>query len=89
MSPNQLQVLRDQIDEIDQQLIKLLVQRMQVVQQVGAYKKAHGIEPLDVKRFQQVLESKIEQGSKLGLSESLITDIYERIHYEALMLEEK
>lgn len=38
-----LQELRKQIDEIDDQLIPLFIRRMHVAAAIGAYKKEHGL----------------------------------------------
>lgn len=38
-----LQELRNQIDEIDDQLIPLFIRRMNVAASIGAYKKEHGL----------------------------------------------
>ena len=39
----ELKELRCRIDEIDDQLVKLFVQRMEVSAQVAAYKKEHSV----------------------------------------------
>lgn len=79
---------REQIDAVDEKIIKLLAERMEVVKKVGEYKASRGIPPLDEKRWREVLDSKLKQAKALGLSEELVRDIYERIHQEALKLEE-
>lgn len=38
-----LQELRKQIDEIDDQLVSLFVQRMNIAAAIGSYKKEHGL----------------------------------------------
>ena len=38
-----LQELRGQIDQIDDQLVKLFAQRMEVSAQIGDYKKEHNL----------------------------------------------
>lgn len=53
-----LQKLRDQIDDIDQALLNLFAQRMAVTQRVGEYKLAHGMAVLDEEREKEVLTSK-------------------------------
>lgn len=78
---------RKQIDEIDEQLVKLIAQRMQVVGNVAKYKKAHGLPALDEARWQQVLANKQQLAANFGISTELITEIYELIHKEALKLE--
>ncbi len=86
--PN-LEELRTQIDRVDQQLIAALHQRMELVKQVGIFKKKHNLPPLDQKRWQAVLDSKQTLAEKKGLETSLVRDIYERIHQAALEVEGK
>lgn len=81
---NELADLRKQIDSIDMELITLLKKRMDVVSRVGAYKKAHGLAPLDATRFVEVLESRIAIAEKKGLSADLIQKIWHIIHEAAL-----
>lgn len=39
----ELNALRDQIDEVDQQMIKLLARRLALVEKVGEVKSQHGL----------------------------------------------
>ncbi len=48
--------LRKQIDAIDDQLVRLFVQRMEVAQQIGAYKIANGLPVLDATREEGKLQ---------------------------------
>ena len=52
---DQLQQAREIIDQVDEQMAKLFQKRMQAVEQVVAYKKAHGLPVLDSGREQQVI----------------------------------
>lgn len=87
MINNQLDSLRRQIDSLDKQILQLLGKRMDVVRKVGKHKLDHGIPPLDEKRWQHVLESKLLLAQKLGLDQDMVKDIYERIHKAALKSE--
>lgn len=53
-----LKTLRDRIDGIDKELLALFAKRMETTQRVGEYKVANGIQVLDAKREQEVLDSK-------------------------------
>lgn len=53
---NLLQEARDEIDQIDQQMAQLFVQRMNAVKNVVAYKKEHNLPILDTSREQAVIE---------------------------------
>lgn len=51
-----LEVYRDEINAIDDELVKLLIKRMQTAGKIGAYKKQAGLPVLNVKREEEVKE---------------------------------
>ena len=51
-----LDIIRQEIDQIDDQIVKLLEERMQLVEGVVAYKKASGKPILDTKREEIIFE---------------------------------
>lgn len=48
--------LRRQIDRCDEKLLTLLEERMEIVDQIGRYKKEHGLPIYDQKREEQILQ---------------------------------
>lgn len=56
MSDNTLQHLREQIDDLDNQLIDVLNKRFKITDAVAEYKNAHNLSILDADREQQVLD---------------------------------
>ena len=50
-----LDIIRQEIDQIDDQIVKLLEERMHLVEGVVAYKKASGKPILDSKREEVIL----------------------------------
>jgi len=80
----QIEQLRDQIDSIDQQMIELLSQRMGIVEEIGKYKQENNVSILQLRRWQQIIESRIEQGQKLGLSEDFIRKLLTFVHKESI-----
>lgn len=79
---------REQIDSIDRKIINLLAQRMGHVKAIGNTKNDRGIDPLDKIRWQEVLKDRIILGERLGLSQTLITQIWNSIHKYSLEIEE-
>lgn len=51
-----MDVIRQEIDQVDQELVVLLEKRMTLVNQVAAYKKATGKAILDTSREDAVLK---------------------------------
>ncbi len=56
--PHSLEEMRNQIDQIDKQIVTLFEERMAVSRSIAAYKKQHQLEIRDADREAAVLESR-------------------------------
>lgn len=81
--------LRAKIDDLDSKLIHILSKRLQVVGEIGKFKKANKIKPLDKNRWKEVLKSRKIIGKSLGVSPKFIENIFEQIHTESLKTEKE
>lgn len=79
-----LKELRGEIDQIDENILQLLAQRMEVVSQIGVHKQNKGMDFLQLERWQQVVEDRLEKGTALGLSRDFLLKLLRAIHEEAL-----
>lgn len=86
---DKLEGWRKQIDELDDELLQILAKRIKIVTAIGKYKKAHDISPLDEKRWQKLLESKLSKAKLLNLPRDLIKILYEHIHKYSLEIENR
>lgn len=57
-----LEQYRQEIDELDEQLVRLFLRRMEVTGKVGEYKLAHGMQVLDRERERRVLAKRGQPG---------------------------
>ncbi len=74
-----LKVLRDEIDDIDSQLVALLAKRLEVTTKVGELKSAEGMPIFAPEREATLISKRREQAEKTGLSGDLIEDILRRL----------
>lgn len=88
MDKSPLENWRKDIDLLDEQLLKIIAQRLRVVDKIGNFKKLHGIELRDEKRWQEILHSRVKKGSELKLSEDFIKKLYQLLHEYSLQTEE-
>ncbi|MEG1904185.1 MAG: bifunctional 3-deoxy-7-phosphoheptulonate synthase/chorismate mutase type II [Bacteroidales bacterium] len=79
-----LNSLRHQIDELDDQLLELLAKRMRVSCEIAQFKKANNMPVLQTGRYDQILTKRIKQGLELGMSEDFMKIILEAIHEESV-----
>ena len=79
-----IQMLRKQIDELDNDLMSLLAKRMRVCREIGQYKKEHNMTVLQANRYNEILEKRGAQGALCGMSADFIAQIFEGIHEESV-----
>lgn len=87
-TPDELLLLREQLDVIDAQLLKLISQRMKISADIGAIKRAHNMPIFQPQRWQKVLDDQLAAARALGLNEHFVKDITEKIHGESIRLQE-
>jgi chorismate mutase len=76
--------LREEIDRLDDQIINIFDQRMQIADQIGEYKKTHNVAILQSKRWDSILNKRLEMGLEKGLSNEFITRVFRAIHQESI-----
>ncbi|MFC1840021.1 chorismate mutase [Thermodesulfobacteriota bacterium] len=80
--------LRVHVDGLDEHLIKILGKRMEIVRQIGALKRKNNISTLQPRRWQEIVASRIAEGTGYLLSEEFIFQLFESIHEEAIRQQE-
>lgn len=76
--------LRNQIDELDNNLMELLAKRMRVCREIGQYKKEHNMTVLQTSRYNEILDKRGAQGSLCGMDPMFIKEVFEAIHEESV-----
>lgn len=79
----ELQGLREQIDQVDKSLLSLLAKRMQLVAEVGEVKNRHGLPIYAPDREASMLASRRNDAQKMGISPDLIEDVLRRVMRES------
>ncbi len=81
--------LRERIDVVDRNLIKIIRERLDIVQAMGECKRRSNVTALQPGRWEEVLKTRAAIAAELGLPEEFIREIYELIHEEAILWQEK
>ena len=83
-STEDLSHLRQQIDELDDQLLELLAKRMRVSQEIGTFKKEHSMTIVQTGRYDEILQKRITQALDMGMGEGFMRTVLEAIHEESV-----
>jgi chorismate mutase len=84
---NQLEELRNQIDSIDHQLVELIASRMSISEKMGDYKCKNNVTILQMERWLEILRTRTEQGTILGLERSFIEEVMKLLHKESIRIQ--
>lgn len=79
-----LNMLRQQIDQIDNEILESLGKRMRISREIGQYKKLHNMPVLQTGRYNDILKSLIAQAVAMGMSEDFMKEVLEAIHGESV-----
>jgi chorismate mutase len=79
-----LEKLRQQINQLDDELMQIIGERMKISEKIGQYKKENNITILQTNRWNAILERAFKKGDKLGLSQEFITKYFDAVHMESI-----
>ena len=79
--------LREEIDQLDEQLWEVIGKRADVVRQIGEWKRQHGEKVIQPERWQEVLQHCQSIADRHGLSETVVQEVMEAIHNESVRIE--
>lgn len=78
---------RNMIDEIDDELLNVLKKRMNVIEQIGQYKKEQHITIFQLERWQEILRTRSQWAEKLGIPRAHIEKLCILLHEESIRLQ--
>ncbi|MCC8423648.1 bifunctional 3-deoxy-7-phosphoheptulonate synthase/chorismate mutase type II [Mucilaginibacter sp. UR6-11] len=81
---DKLSELRNNIDKIDDLIIQKMAERMKIAEEIGTYKKDNNITILQVNRWDEILNKRINYGKALKLSPDFTEKLLELIHSESI-----
>ena len=80
----EINILRQHIDELDDNLIHMFKKRMEYVESIGELKRAHDIPILQPGRWKDIIYHAIDKAKESELSKDFIERIFKAIHQESI-----
>ncbi|MCX6295360.1 MAG: chorismate mutase [Bacteroidetes bacterium] len=81
---NKLEQLSESINKTDEDLLQVLMNRMQMVEKIGVYKKENNVTILQTNRWENLLNERLNSASMMGLCEEFVRSLYLLIHEESI-----
>ena len=87
MKDETLKRTRKRIDALDEELLRVLSKRFEIVREIRDLKKATGLPPLDPKRWDEVVEARLTLAKELWLPQGFTKQFLDLIHKRSLEIE--
>ncbi len=84
---NRLDMLRNRIDAIDTELLEMLSSRVEIVKEIGKYKKDNNVTALQMSRWSQLMENRVKTGSSMNLDETFVKILFQLIHEDSVRMQ--
>ena len=81
---SKLESFRSEIDKIDTELLDILSRRMDIVRDIADYKKEKGITILQIKRWQNIINDRLNSGMNMGLEKDFLMKLLNLVHKESI-----
>lgn len=79
-----LALLRQQIDQIDNELLEILSKRLRVCREIGQYKKEHRMPVVQPTRYNDILHGRVAVAEEMGLGADFMRTVLLAIHDESV-----
>lgn len=89
MSDNGLTPFRKRLDEIDDQIARLLGERLDICREVASYKSRHDIPMMQPDRVEAVRARYLERGAEVNLPEDFTARLFELLIETTCRLEDE
>lgn len=84
---DQLAQLRKLIDEIDYNLLENIKRRLQIVEQIGEYKAAHGVTVFQLERWREIMGDRARYANEQGIDLELVNALWNDLHKASIRLQ--
>ena len=81
---DKLAELRSEIDRLDDQIIQQISDRMKVAEKIGEYKRDNNVTILQMSRWDEIVQKRIQLAGALNLDDEFTTKLLELIHQESI-----
>jgi chorismate mutase len=81
---DELDLLRQQIDDCDHELLAVLARRMSVSREIGHFKRAHNLRVVQPQRYQDMIAARLDEAEQLGLQTDFTQRVMQAIHEESV-----
>ena len=81
---DQLEIIREQIDQADRELLEAIAVRMNLVEKIGEFKKDNNVAIFQISRWKEIFKSRPTWGKQMNLDPDFIVDLLRLLHQQSV-----
>lgn len=82
-----LSLFREQIDQLDDEIMQKFAARMKISEKIGQFKKDNQVTILQVNRWEEIIHTRVALGLAMGLSEEFSREMLKLVHQESIQVQ--
>lgn len=87
VADEQLRLLREQIDLLDSEMLRLLAARLEVVGKIAKVKERGNLAVYQPKRWEQLLRQRRQMAEDCGMNPDFVEELFEKVHAESVKVQ--
>lgn len=88
-APLELTILRERLNLVDNDLLKLIAQRLDISREIAIVKDANNLTTYQPSQWNSKLQNLLLEAKNIGLKEQFAKDIFDRLHLESIRVQEE
>jgi chorismate mutase len=81
---DQLDIIREQIDQADREILEAIATRMNLVEKIGEFKKENNVAIFQISRWKEIFKTRPKWAKALNLDADFIKELYKFIHQQSV-----
>lgn len=81
---DELASIREQINQVDREILEAIATRMNLVSRIGDYKKENNVAIFQISRWKEIFKTRPKWGEAMHLDPEFIMELYRQIHQQSV-----
>lgn len=84
LNQGQLDIIREQIDQADQEILEAIAKRLGLAEQIGEFKRDNNVAIFQISRWKEIFKSRQKLGKEMDLDAKFVVDILRLLHQQSV-----
>ena len=84
LNQGQLDIIREQIDQADQEILEAIAKRLDLVEQIGEFKRDNNVAIFQISRWKEIFKSRQKLGKEMDLNPKFVVDVLRLLHQQSV-----